>query len=86
MQKCCYCHKELDSSAKVCPYCGKTCTSGRPIYTFPSVIIAFLGCCVICYFYLQRYAGTPGWLSVVLAFTIVFLLFAGLLKLGQFCG
>jgi hypothetical protein len=55
-------------------------------YTFPSIIIAFLICCVISFFYLQRYAGTPSWLSAILAVPVVLLLFAALIKLGRFCG
>jgi uncharacterized protein (DUF983 family) len=86
MQECLYCHKDLDAKDKVCPHCGKAYPRGRAIYTFPSVIIAFLVCCVISFFYLRRYAGTPDWLSAVLAVPIVLLLFTGLNKLGQFCG
>lgn len=86
MQACLYCHKELPAKAKVCPHCGMAYPTGRPIYTFPAIIIAFLICCVICFFYLQRYAGTPDWLSVVIAIPIVLLLFAGLNKLVTFCG
>lgn len=86
MRECLYCHKELDAKAKICPHCGKAYPTGRPIYSFPSVIIAFVICCVICFFFVQRYAGTSGLLSAVLAVPFVLLLFAGLIKLGRFCG
>jgi hypothetical protein len=86
MQECLYCHKELNGRARICPHCGQAYPTGWPIYKSSSLIIAFLVCCIICFFYLQRYAGTPDWLSAVLAVPVVFLLFAGLIKLGQFCG
>ena len=86
MQACLYCHKELDAKAKVWPHGSMAYPTGRPFHTFPAVIIAFLICWVICFFYLQRYAGTSDWLSVVMAIPILLLLFAGLIKLGTFCG
>lgn len=86
MQECVYCHKELEAKARVCPHCGKAYPTGRAIYTFPSVIVAFVICCVICFAYLRQYAGTSDLLSVILAVPIVLLLFAGLVKLGEWCG
>jgi hypothetical protein len=83
MQNCDYCHKELEAKARICPHCGKAYPTGRPIYTFPSVIIAFLVCCGICFGYFHMLAGFSDWLSAVLSIPVVLIFFAVMVKLAS---
>jgi hypothetical protein len=44
MQQCLYCHKELDAKAETCPHCGKSYPIGRPFFSHPVIIVAWLAC------------------------------------------
>jgi uncharacterized protein (DUF983 family) len=83
MSHCYYCQHEVAPSDKKCSQCGKAYPTGRPLYSFPSVIVLFLVCCGICYGFLRVLAGLSIWLSAVLSIPIVVAFFAAMVRIAS---
>ena len=83
MQACCYCHKEVDAKAKICPHCGEKYPTGRPFYSHPVVIVAWLVFSAEGFWLLHSFTELPGWLSILLAPSVVALLFLLLWTIGD---
>ena len=82
MNLCYYCKHEVELSDKKCSHCGKADPTGRPFYSFPSVIILFLVCCAICFSFLRVLAGLPNWLAALLAIAIVVAFFVVMVRMA----
>jgi uncharacterized protein (DUF983 family) len=81
--ECCYCHKELEATVKICPHCGKSHPFGRSFFTHPVVVISWLCFSAFGFWLTHSFAKLPDWQSVLIVPTVVALLFMVLWRIGD---